>query len=179
MILFITRKHPPSIGGMQKLSQSLTVAVGRLAPTATISWGRSAVGLPWFLSYAVYKSFRIIRSNPQIEVIHLSDAVLAPFGVLLKRLFRLPVVVTVHGLDVTFPQPSYQRTVPGALARLDRLVCVSHYTHDLCLSKGIPATLCEVIPNGINMAEFAGAPTAEGLAEIRALAGGRLEGRKV
>ena len=39
MILFITRKHPPSIGGMQKLSQSLTVEVSKLAPTTTISWG--------------------------------------------------------------------------------------------------------------------------------------------
>src|SRR5437762_1247195 len=118
MILFITRKHPPSIGGMQKLSQSLTREVGRRAATATIAWGRSALGLPWFLGYAVYKSARIIRANPQIEVIHLSDAVLAPFGVLLKRLFRLPVVVTVHGLDITFPEANYQRTVPAALARL-------------------------------------------------------------
>ena len=32
MILFITRKHPPSVGGMQKLSQSLTKEVGRLTP---------------------------------------------------------------------------------------------------------------------------------------------------
>jgi glycosyltransferase involved in cell wall biosynthesis len=179
MILFITRKHPPSIGGMQKLSQSLTVEVGRLAPTATISWGRGTVGLPWFLSYAVYKSFRIIRSNPQIEVIHLSDALLAPFGVLLKRLFRLPVVVTVHGLDITFPEPNYQRTVPAALRKLDRLVCVSSATRDQCVRRGIPAALCEVIPNGVTLAEFEQPPRPEGLAEVRALAGDRLEGRKV
>jgi phosphatidylinositol alpha-1,6-mannosyltransferase len=179
MILFITRKHPPSIGGMQKLSQSLTVEVGRLASTATIAWGRSSLGLPWFLSYATYKSFRIIRTNPQIEVIHLGDSVLAPLGVLLKRLFRLPVVVTVHGLDVTFAQPSYQRTVPAALARLDRLVCVSHYTRDQCIRRGIPAALCEVIPNGITVEEFDGPPKAAGLDEVRTLAGGRLDGRKV
>ena len=179
MILFITRKHPPSIGGMQKLSQSLTQEVGRLAPTATIAWGRSALGLPWFLSYAVYKSLRIIRRNPQIEVIHLSDAVLAPFGVLLKRLFGLPVVVTVHGLDITFPQQSYQRAVAGALKRLDRLVCVSRYTRDQCLRRGIPPEICEVIPNGIDVHEFEAPPTAAGLAEVRTLAGGRLDGRKV
>ena len=179
MILFITRKHPPSIGGMQKLSQSLTVEVGRLAPTATIAWGRSSLGLPWFLSYATYKSFRIIRNNPRIEVIHLGDSVLAPFGVLLKRLFRRPVVVTVHGLDVTFPQPGYQRTVPRALAQLDRLVCVSRSTLDQCVRRGIPARLCEVIPNGITVEEFDGPPRPAGLDEVRALAGGRLAGRKV
>ena len=30
MILFITRKHPPSVGGMQRLSQSLTKEVRSL-----------------------------------------------------------------------------------------------------------------------------------------------------
>src|SRR5438270_2299495 len=119
MILFITRKHPPSIGGMQKLSQSLTAEVGKLAPTSTISWGHSTVFLPFFLLYAVVRAVLIILLNPRIQVIHLSDALLAPLGVLLKTLFRVPVVVTVHGLDITFANGLYQWIVPRCLGRMD------------------------------------------------------------
>ncbi|HEX6606437.1 MAG TPA: glycosyltransferase, partial [Chloroflexia bacterium] len=139
MILFITRKHPPSIGGMQKLSQSLTVEMSKLAPTTTISWGRSTIFLPFFLFYALLRALVIIPWNRRIQVIHLSDALLAPLGLLLKTLFRVPVVVTVHGLDITFDNGFYQWLVPRCLVHMDKLICVSGYTRDQCLRRGIPA----------------------------------------
>src|SRR5439155_10070438 len=132
MILFITRKHPPSIGGMQKLSQSLTIEVGKLAPTTTISWGHSTVFLPFFLFYALAWAMITLSTNRRIQVIHLSDALLAPLGMFLKAVFRVPVVVTVHGLDITFDNAVYQWLIPRCLRRMDRLVCVSTNTRDQC-----------------------------------------------
>jgi phosphatidyl-myo-inositol dimannoside synthase len=178
MILFITRKHPPSIGGMQKLSQSLTVEMSKLAPTTTISWGRSTIFLPFFLLYALLRALVIIPWNRRIQVIHLSDALLAPLGLLLKTLFRVPVVVTVHGLDITFDLGFYQWLVPRCLVHMDKLICVSGYTRDQCLRRGIPAALCEVIPNGVNMSEFACNFSEEGVAAVEARVGSRLRGRK-
>ena len=178
MILFITRKHPPSIGGMQKLSQSLTVEVGKLAPTTTISWGHSTVFLPFFLLYALAGATLTLLYNPRIQVVHLSDALLAPLGLYLKTLFRIPVVVTVHGLDITFDNALYQWLIPRCLRRMDKLICVSSYTRDQCLRRGVPAELCDVIPNGVNMSEFDCNFSEEGIAEVRACAGSRLDGRK-
>lgn len=178
MILFITRKHPPSIGGMQKLSQSLTVEVGKLAPTSTISWGHSTVFLPFFLVYALLWAMITLATNRRIQVIHLSDALLAPLGVFLKTLFRVPVVVTVHGLDITFDNAAYQWLIPRCLRRMDKLICVSTYTRDQCLRRDIPAALCEVIPNGVNMSEFACNFSEDGLASLAARLGARLTGRK-
>src|SRR5690242_20565378 len=178
MILFITRKHPPSIGGMQKLSQSLTVEVGKLAPTSTISWGYSTVFLPIWLLYALAGATLTLLLNPRIQVVHLSDALLAPLGVYLKTLFRVPVVVTVHGLDITFNNRLYQWVIPRCLRRVDKLICVSSYTRDQCLRRGIPAELCEVIPNGVNMSEFACNFSEEGVQAIKGRAGQRLNGRK-
>jgi phosphatidylinositol alpha-1,6-mannosyltransferase len=56
----------------------------------------------------------------------------------------------VHGLDVTYGFPGYQRLVPACLARLDRIVCVSRATLAACLQRGIPAAKCRVIPNGVD-----------------------------
>lgn len=178
MILFITRKHPPSIGGMQKLSQSLTVEVSKLAPTQTISWGRSSVFLPLFLLYALIRAALTLLCNPRIQVIHLSDALLAPLGMLLKALFRVPVVVTVHGLDITFSNAAYQWLIPRCLARMDRLICVSSTTRDQCVRRGIAADLCEVVPNGVNLDEFTCGASAEAQATLEARLGPALAGRK-
>jgi len=177
MILFITRKHPPSIGGMQRLSRDLTRAVGKLTPTRTIAWGGSTALLPFFLPYAFVKAMRAIPR--QVEIIHLSDGLLAPLGVVLKRIYRVPVVVTVHGLDITYSNPLYQRLAPGWLRQMDRLICVSSYTRDECLRRGIWPGRCLVIPNGVYTDEFAVAPPADGRATLERLAGEKLRGRKV
>src|SRR6476620_4076554 len=125
MILFITRKHPPSVGGMQRLSQSLTTEIGRLTPTSTIYWGGSTLFVPFFVIYAFLRTVLTARRTNRVKLIHLSDALLTPLGLALKILLRVPVVVTVHGLDVTYSNGVYQWLIPRCLRRMDRIICVS------------------------------------------------------
>ncbi len=164
---------------MQKLSQSLTKEVGRLTPTSTIYWGGSTLFVPFFVVYAFLKAvFTVPRSN-HVKLIHLSDALLAPLGLALRVLLRVPVVVTVHGLDVTYSNGLYQMVIPRCLRRMDKIICVSSYTRQQCIKRGIPASLCEVIPNGVNMPEFDDRYTAQGMRNLQTAAGNVLRGRKV
>jgi glycosyltransferase involved in cell wall biosynthesis len=179
MILFITRKHPPSVGGMQKLSQSLTKEVGKLTPTSTIYWGGSTLFVPFFIVYAFLRAvFTVPRSN-HVKLIHLSDALLTPLGLALKSLLRVPVVVTVHGLDVTYDNRLYQWVVPRCLARMDKVICVSSYTRQQCIRRGVPAALCEVVPNGVNLFEFTDRYSSQGMRNLQCAAADCLRGRKV
>jgi phosphatidylinositol alpha-1,6-mannosyltransferase len=59
------------------------------------------------------------------------------------------VTVTIHGLDITYKNQFYQSLIPWCIARLDRVVCVSHSTRDECVCRIIPCPNCTVIPNGI------------------------------
>lgn len=179
MILFITRKHPPSVGGMQKLSQSLTKETGRLTPTSTIYWGGSTLFVPFFVVYAFMRAVLTVPRSKHVKLIHLSDALLAPLGLALRTLLRVPVVVTVHGLDVTYDNKFYQWLIPRCLKRMDKIICVSSYTRTQCIRRGIPAALCEVIPNGVNMLEFADQFTSTGMRNLQSLAGKMIKGRKV
>jgi len=154
MILFITRKHPPSVGGMQKLSYQLIQAISQRTKTQVVAWGGSQVFLPVFLPYALLRASLVLATRRDVALIHLGDSVLAPLGMVLKGLFRLPVVVTVHGLDVTFPHPLYQWLIPRCLHRLDRLICVSAVAREACQQRGIPPEHCTIIPNGIDAAAF-------------------------
>jgi phosphatidylinositol alpha-1,6-mannosyltransferase len=154
MILFITRKHPPSVGGMQKLSYQLIQAISQRTATRVVAWGGSQAFLPVFLPYAFLRAILILATRRDVALIHLGDSVLAPLGMVLKGLFRLPIVVTVHGLDVTFPHPLYQWLIPRCLHRLDRLICVSAAAREACRQRGILPEHCTIIPNGIDAAAF-------------------------
>jgi glycosyltransferase involved in cell wall biosynthesis len=102
-VLFVTRKYPPRVGGMESLSYGLTT--GYPEPKAIIALRRSQKNLIWFLPYSFV---RVALTAHRYDVIHLGDAVLSPLGLLPRLLYRRRVAVSVHGLDLTFPNPLYQ-----------------------------------------------------------------------
>lgn len=154
MILFITRKHPPSVGGMQNLSYRLTTGVSDQTTAYTISWGGSQGWLPLFVIWAFMRALAaFIRSH--VTLIHLGDPVLAPLGIILRAFGRVPVVINAHGLDVVYPHPFYQALIPACLRRLERVICISTYTEEECIRRGVPAERCVVIPPGITVGEYA------------------------
>lgn len=148
MILFITRKHPPAVGGMEQLSYQLTQGVAARTTARIIAWGGSQKLLPLFLIYATAASLWTILFQP-VRVVHIGDIVLAPLGRLLQLLTRRRIVVTAHGLDIIYPHPLYRRVVLPAARRLDHVVCISEHARNLCLASGFDPARLSVIPVGI------------------------------
>jgi len=156
MILFITRKYPPSVGGMQNLSHRLTTEVSKQTEAHVISWGGSQRWLPLFIVRAFIQALTVlIRGN--VTLVHIGDPVLSPLGVMLRVLGRVPVVVNAHGLDVTYPHPFYQVVIPACLRRLDRVICISNYTKEECIHRGVSAEHCVVIPLGVDVENYTAA----------------------
>jgi len=148
-VLFITRKHPPSVGGMQRFSYHLVTEMAGRVNTRVIAWGGSQVALPAFLLYALVAAMRICRQG--VRLVHLGDALLSPIGWVLQRLFKTPVFVTVHGLDITYAAFPYQRVVPRLVRQFRHVVCVSQPTLRACVERGIPASICTVISHGVEI----------------------------
>lgn len=148
-ILWITRKYPPSIGGMQQLSYRLTTEIARHRPVRVIAWGGSQVFLPIFLVMALARAIRTLLST-RIRVVHLGDPVLAPLGWILRWLFSVRIVTTVHGLDVVYRNPLYQLMIRAFLRQCDGVVAISQATRTACLQRGVPAERCRVIPLGVD-----------------------------
>ncbi|MCJ7619547.1 MAG: glycosyltransferase family 4 protein [Anaerolineae bacterium] len=149
-ILYITRKYPPSIGGMEKLSYEISTRLREISSVSVVAWGYSQLYLPFFLPYAVSRA-TIDLLRARADVLYVGDALLSPLGVALGRLFGTPTVVTVHGLDVAFANAAYQRIVPGCLRHVDLLICISTYARDKCLERGIPSHKCRVIRPGVEI----------------------------
>ncbi len=152
-ILYLTRKYPPTKGGMEKINFYLFVNLKKFADIELIFWDRSQKWLPFFLCYFLVKSSYILLAK-KIDIIHLGDGLLSPLGLILKKLFHVPVAVTIHGLDITWRFWPYQILVPWCLARLDRIICRSAYTGKECLQRKIPEEKVVIISGGIEVSEF-------------------------
>jgi len=177
MILFITRKYPPSIGGMQKWSYELANRMAKVTPICTIAWGRSQWFLPFFIAYAFFRAISALLSR-RVQVIHIGDALLSPLGVVLRCLFPVPVAVTAHGLDVVFPNRLYQWLISRSLSRVDLVVCVSEHTRKQCLERGILANKCKVILHGVDVEEVASASKCSS-SDLDSIVGKNLMGNQI
>jgi glycosyltransferase involved in cell wall biosynthesis len=141
-IIFLTRKHPESIGGVQRHSARLMTGLRDSFEIENVCWKGPEWGAPFYFPYFYFRSV----SNGA-RLLHCDDAVTAVLGARIRRKTSKKVVATVHGLDVILPIPWYQRLLETSLPHLDRVVCVSSATAREILSRGIAEEKIEIIPN--------------------------------
>ena len=146
-ILFITRKFPPTKGGMEKVAYELYNHLSEIEDVILVKWGGSNKWLPLVLPYILTRSFLILLTN-RVDVIYLQDGLLSPLGVILK-IFKIPIVITIHGLDITYKNKFYQLVVPKCVGCLNKVICISHATKNECIQRGISEEKLSIIPNGI------------------------------
>ncbi len=148
-ILFITHKYPPVIGGMEKQSFELTSRMARNHKVHLHAYSGEGSKLKWFLS--LKKNVKsILKSNPQIELIHVNDGLMAAACLWLKKFTSIPVVATFHGLDITFPSSIFQKRIVKKMHQLDGAICVSRATTEACLERGFKAEKVYTVLNGVD-----------------------------
>ncbi|MDP8214142.1 MAG: glycosyltransferase family 4 protein [Candidatus Euphemobacter frigidus] len=153
MLLYITRKNAPSIGGMQRFNQKLIAHLKEKREFRLISWGHSQALMPLFLIFTFFKTI-FLRLSGKIDLIYLSDGLMSPMGLVLKKLLSVPVAVNIHGRDIAFAFPGYLTVVPAALRKMDRVICVSSQLKEICRGYGVPEEVLRVIPNGVDADDF-------------------------
>jgi glycosyltransferase involved in cell wall biosynthesis len=144
---------------MEALALHLSGALREFADVTLLTNRRGKRALPFFLAYALLASIWLVRTK-RIQAVVLGDAMLAPLGWLLRTIVRVPVVATVHGLDVIYPNPVYQAAVRLSIGRLDLLLPNSTAT-DHAVRARVPRARTAVVPLGVNPLPEADAPRKE------------------
>jgi len=169
-LLFVSHSFPPSdallsnMGGMQRVAMELHSVLERrddvemrtLALRSSWKWVH-VKAVPFLASLAV----RLGRE----AAAHQADAILfssmtsaLPLliaGPALKnRGIRLAAIV--HGLDVTDPNPIYQKAVRRLCGMLDAVMPVSHATGEQLVARGLPRERVHVVPNAVDLDRFEG-----------------------
>jgi phosphatidylinositol alpha-1,6-mannosyltransferase len=141
-VLFVTRKYPPMVGGME--AQSYFLTTGFPQPKKIIALGRSQLNLFWFLPYAF---LRVALTAPRYDVIHLGDALLGVVGLVPRFLYGRPVFVTVHGLDIAYESKLYQ-WYSRRFLRGSAYLAVSNSTRGIAERRGLGPV--SVVPVGVS-----------------------------
>jgi phosphatidylinositol alpha-1,6-mannosyltransferase len=162
-VLFITRKWPPAVGGMETYSYELTQVLKDELKLEVLSLaGKKDGGPPSLFSmllFLVKSAWFVLRHGRSFDVIHIGDFVLAPLGLISKIFSRqTKVVIMIHGLDILFGNrpgilAGIYRVYQYLISRLpiaDEFIVNSENTGEICKQKKL--TPVTVIPLGVNTA---------------------------
>jgi len=144
-VLFITRKFPPSTGGMQLFAYELSEALAAKTNIKLVKWGGSG-RLKAVLVALPYLSVKAALALPGTDIIQAQDGVLAPLAYVLSRLSRKPFAVVIHGLDATYGNWLFRVVVPPAVRRADAVFCISQAAADEVEKLGVSKTKIHVVP---------------------------------
>lgn len=147
-ILFITRCYPPVTGGMENLSYQVTTNFSKVAETFVIANKKGKKNLPFFIPWALIKSLFLAG---KVDVVHIGDPVLSIVGFVIKKIFKKPVVVTLHGLDITLKSKIYQFYLKVFGKKFDKYICISRQTEKEAKNNNFQNTT--IIPIGIDLPE--------------------------
>ena len=147
-ILFVTRKYPPSTGGMENAAFELYTALAQTNDVTLVKWGGANKALPvvypWLFVRALVHG---LQHMP--DVIYLQDGLMAPLGSMLKFFLKRPTVITIHGKEATYANSVYKAVVPRFVRKQTVLVAVSNETKQT-VAQAISGTNPLVIFNGLS-----------------------------
>ena len=160
--LYVTRKFPPSVGGMQTLAAGIWRSLSLASPGSRIiaNTGSNA-RLPWWLPLAALK-LAALRLRGRVNFVLTGDAL--AYAVLEPLLVGVDKATMVMGLDITHPSRLYQAVVGRALRRAPKVLAISEASAETARRLGVADSAVFVVRLGLPIPPR---PTAEQRAQAR------------
>jgi len=185
-ILIITRNFPPLVGGMERLLWNVFDKIGQDYTCDVIGPKGSAkyIQLPhraiecnikpisFFLVNAFIKTVISCRKN-RYDLCFAGSGVTAPIVVFISKVFSIPSLVYIHGLDLVARSFIYQRFFVPFLRYVTTVIVNSNNSARLASSKGISPENIEVLFPGVDIPETKPQPNRDFLKK------NSLEGKKI
>ncbi|RZM23213.1 MAG: glycosyltransferase family 1 protein [Pedobacter sp.] len=149
-ILFISHKYPPAIGGMEKQSFELITGMKKHVKVHAIILDQEKESRIHFFRSLEERIIGMVIKHPLITVVHFNDALVAAVCLRHKRYRHLKHTMTVHGLDVVFPNWIYRNWVFKKFNRYSLIFAVSTATANACIDRGIKQDKVVVVHNGVD-----------------------------
>lgn len=165
--LFVTRKFPPSVGGMETLAAGVWRSLVAVRPDARkISHGGPNTALVWWLPLAVLRLIVLVLRR-EVGSVLLGDALMNAVCAPLLRLLRIDHATMVMGLDVTYQNPVYRALVLPPLRHSRRVIAISTATAAEVIAIGTPAERVSVLRLGVQAPAVTLADRAAASARLR------------
>ncbi len=134
---------------MEKQSYELINGVSQFHKVHSLVFDNNSSKVKFLLTLKS-KVKKILNENPDISVIHLNDGLMAFFAYPIKKITDKPILVTLHGLDIVFPNKIFQKIVVNRFKKLDGIIAVSRATAEECLKRGFDKEKVFIVRNGVD-----------------------------
>jgi phosphatidylinositol alpha-1,6-mannosyltransferase len=131
---------------MEKLSYQITTKLSKKTESFIIANKKGKKNLPFFIPYALIRSLFLAR---KVDVVHIGDPVLSIIGFFIKKIFKNPIIVTLHGLDLTYNSRIYQWYIEKFGKQFNKYICISQRVKEEAQKKGFKNTV--IIPIGVDI----------------------------
>lgn len=169
--LFVTRKFPPSVGGMETLAAGVWRTLSAAQPDALlVQHGGSNKALPRWLPGALVRTSGLLLRR-RVDVVLCGDALMYAILFPLLRAFRVRHATMVMGKDLTFDNKLYRAVVHPLVRRAPLVIAISEATAASAREFGVPADRIQVVRLGVRAPEVTAADRAAARAEIVAAHG--------
>ena len=154
-ILFLARRYPPTIGGIQTHCQALYTRLADQAQVRLIALGRqSLLHLTWFLPYCFVVALWSVLFR-RVDAIYFADGVAAALAPLLRPLGPARFITTVYGLEMTYKNPLARALMQWGVRACDKVVVISENSRRITAASGVPEAKLEIIYLGVEPLELA------------------------
>jgi colanic acid/amylovoran biosynthesis glycosyltransferase len=157
-------KFEPIFAGVHAAQKSLALPTAPvLIDTAFSLIGKLRRHLYWRESIAPGFYSKLRKLNPSL--IHAHFALDGAAALPIAKHLRIPLIVTLHGYDVTSDDSSFQKSEEGRLyirrreslwAQASVFLCISEFIREKAIQKGFPRSKLRVHYTGIDLSLFAG-----------------------
>lgn len=157
------RRFEPWFAGLKRVSQGLPLDRNRVIVATESSSLRGKLARRAFLRCGYAPEFMRQLEIIEPNLIHAHFAIDACAALTLQKRLRVPMLVTLHGYDVTSEDRAFRGSAVGRLFLRKReamweearvFVCVSPWIREKALERGFPAEKLWVHPIGIDVDLF-------------------------
>lgn len=157
------RRYEPWFAGLKRVAGGLALDEARVVAAAETDWLRGKVARRVYLRTGFAPGFLRRVEAVGAELIHAHFAVDACAALAVRRWLKVPMVVTLHGYDVTSEDTALRVSGAGRAYLRRRcalwdearvFVCVSEWIRRKALERGFPEEKLWVHPIGIDLEAF-------------------------
>lgn len=149
-ILFLSRRFPPSVGGIQTHCFNLYNHLIEKHQVKLIALGKkSLIHLAWFVPFTYFASLLYVLFN-RVNTVYFSDGVICCLAPFLRPFTRAKFVVTIYGLEMTYSTPVFSSLMRWGVSYCEKVPVISERTRDVSIEAGVPPEKIDIIYLGID-----------------------------
>lgn len=148
-VSYVTRKFPPSVGGMETLAQNTHLALDtEFGRSGLFKQGGSNRNLLWWVPVTAVRLVADVARKRSRSYLF-GDALAWALLGWIPRWARVPAFTMVCGLDITYKNPLYRGVVHPALKRSPRVLAISAATLQQAVDAGVEPARGHVVTMGV------------------------------